>query len=235
MLVLFLAIAHGWKHVSFKDILHNMHFIEVADETQPVVDQVNDTLTNTEVLINSQAQELYFTSQAVNRSVTHVGNNEDARQACLITFNTGAISLNAVLSGMVTGAQLINNVIDVANSAKTMIATDIKRLNRDINVLDMWGPIMTNWANFVETQTTLLDAGQSQIVTWGEKTQSTINQQKVSIILLAREIFNLETDILTMQEQLNSVASVFNYSPMTITVAEAAQGTDGQTVYNPWS
>ena len=235
MLVFFFAVAYGWKHVNFKDILHNMHFVEVADETLPAVDQVNDTLTNTEVLINSQAQELYFTSQAINRSVTHVGNNEDARQACLISYNTAAISLNAVLAGMVTGAQLLNNVIDVANSAKTTIAKDIQRLNRDFNILDLWSPIMTDWANFVETQTTLIDSGQTQIVSWGETTQTTINQQKISIILLGREIFNLETEILTMQEQLNAVGSLFKYVPMTITIAEAAQGTDGNTVYNPWS
>ena len=235
MLVFFFAVAYGWKHVNFKDILHNMHFVEVADETLPAVDQVNDTLTNTEVLINSQAQELYFTSQAINRSVTHVGNNEDARQACLISYNTAAISLNAVLAGMVTGAQLLNNVIDVANSAKTTIAKDIQRLNRDINILDLWSPIMTDWANFVETQTTLIDSGQTQIVSWGETTQTTINQQKISIILLGREIFNLETEILTMQEQLNAVGSLFKYVPMTISIAEAAQGTDGNTVYNPWS
>jgi hypothetical protein len=81
----------------------------------------------------------------------------------------------------------------------------------------------------------LEDSSQTKLQIWGENSQDVINQQKISILMLGREVFNLETEILSWQEQLNSVGRVFKYTPMTLTVAEAAGGRDGQTVYNPWS
>ena len=201
----------------------------------PLHDQVNDTLANTKLLIESQEQELYLTSQAVNRSVTHVENNEDARQACLISFNNGATTLNGVLSGMVTGAQLINNVIDVANRVKTTLKTDLGLLNRNIAVLDDWQPVMTEWANFVEEQTSILDNSQSKLQIWGDEVKAAINQEKISIIELGREVFNLETEILSWHDQLSSIGQMFQYTPVLLTVYEAMNGKDGETVYNPWS
>ena len=239
-----LATVQAWKQMAFHDISERINIAEETengDRTPSVVEQINTTLSNTVTLVNSQAQELFFTSQAVNRSVTHVANNEDGRLACLVSFNGAVGNLNGVLSGMVTGAQLINNVIDVANRVKNTMTRDVERINRNIAVIDNWQPVMTDWANFVETQTSYLDGAQTSLLGWSSKVQAALNKQKSSSIQIGREVWNLESDIISWHEKINSAANLFKYSPVLLTVAEAASPAGQEAnrraefVFNPFS
>ena len=190
-----------------------------------IVDSVAASLATTSDLINAQMTELQISLDSVNKSLIHVESNEDARQACILSFNNAAVSSNKILSGMVTGAQLVNHAIDTANKVKRTVTSDIAKLNNNIDVLDKWMDKMSSWSEFIGSEAAAINLAQTQLITWGDETKNTINMHEVGIIELGLEVFNLETSILNWQTNLNTVGQLIGFEPDTLSLAVAASAT----------
>ncbi|EEQ98102.1 hypothetical protein Pmar_PMAR002381 [Perkinsus marinus ATCC 50983] len=131
-------------------------------------------------------------------------NNEKSRQACLVSNNEASVELNNLLRDMISGAEQVNDDVATANKVKRRMELDLSKFNDRISSLDAWLLNMDKWTKFVLDQT-------------GNR----------------REMFNLETSILTLQETIMSAAGSVGYKPMLLTIPEAGGGNDW--LYTPFT
>ena len=110
--------------------------------------------------------------------------------------------LNQNLVDMTTGSQQINDVIAVSNRIKTNLVSDINTLNNAIMVVNDWMVKMDAWVVFVRDETTQIDQAQANMLNWGEATKNNINTHEVSAMRLARQAYDIETDISQMNNLL---------------------------------
>jgi hypothetical protein len=214
--------------------------LPTVGQTSPVdgialVEAVRAKMRNVVSLVDAQAREVGVAFELSTKSVEHVEANEDSRQACLMTYNGGATSLNVVLTGMTMGVRQINNAIDVASSVRQTVDADIAKLNRNIDIMNDFMGEMEDWVKFVETETGDMLAANDNLLTWGESTKETVNAQEVAIVKLGQSVYTLETDILAWQESINAIGRIFDYQPNTLSVPEAAVDVSAGTSSSLWA
>jgi len=87
-----------------------------------------------------------------------------------------------------------------------------------------WMVKMDAWVVFVRDETTQIDQAQANMLNWGEATKNNINTHEVSAMRLAREAYDIETDISQMNNLLLGTGQLMGYTPKTITIAQANGG-----------
>ncbi len=205
----------------------------LTDEINTVIQASASSVNQSQTLVNAQLNELNVTSQLVTKTVNQVTENEADRIVLIKEYNKNVLSLNAILVDMTTGAQQINDVIAVANRIKTNIANDIRKINDAITVTNDWMVKMDSWVAFVKDETQQIDQAQANLVSWGDSTKTNINLHEVAAVKLAREAYDLETQISDTSNLLLATGGLIGYTPKTLTMAEAAGGLGWQYTY--WS
>ncbi|KAF4732671.1 hypothetical protein FOZ63_022290 [Perkinsus olseni] len=177
--------------------------------------------------------ELNRTHYNIQSTRTQQENNEKSRQACLVANNEASVELNNLLRDMISGAEQVNDDVATANKVKRRMELDLSKFNDRISSLDAWLLNMDKWTKFVLDQTTTLDRAQARLLRWGDETRSTLNTHEVGVVKLGREMFNLETSILSLQETIMSAAGTVGYKPLILTIPEAGGGNDW--LYTPFT
>ena len=205
----------------------------LADQVNAVIQAAAASVGQSQSLVNAQLNELNVTNDLVSRTVNQVTQNEGDRVSLVKEYNKNVLSLNSILVDMTTGAQQINDVIAVANRVEKNVANDIKKINDAINVTNDWMVKMDSWVAFVKEETSQIDQAQANLVTWGDATKNNINLHEVAAIKLAREAYDLETQISEMSNFLLGTGGLIGYTPTTLTMAEASGGLGWH--YSYWS
>lgn len=211
----------------------NTTSLSLADQIQAYMLSTAQQLARSQTLVSAQLNELAVASDIVNRTTAQVELNEQARISIIKTYNENALLSNQILVDMTTGSQQINDVISVANRIKGNLATDIARLNEAISVTNDWMVKMDAWVVFVLDETTQIDQAQANLLQWGDATKENINTHEVAAMKLAREAYDLETQIVELNNMLLSTGSLLGYTPATLSIPDAAGGF-GWT-YSYWS
>jgi hypothetical protein len=226
-------------------LTEHMGRLQTADVSSPssskgILDQIDDVIQTaasnvqqSQTIVTAQLSELNVMNGMINQTVMLVQNNERVRIALIKDFNKNVMSLNSALVDMTTGAQQINDVISMANRIKTNLANDIKKINDAINVTNDWMVKMDSWVAFVKDETHQIDEAQANLVRWGDTTKNNINLHEVAAMKLAREAYDLETEISDMSNYLLATGRLLGYTPSVLTMAEAAGGLGWAYTY--WS
>lgn len=207
--------------------------VGLADQINALIQSASEKVANSQSVVAAQLNELNVTNGIINRTIAQVEANEEARIAQVKEYNKNVLALNGVLVEMTTGSQQINDVIATANRVKKNIANDIKRINDAISVTNDWMVKMDAWVAFVKEEVKEIDQAQANLVRWGDATKNNINLHEVAAVKLAREAFDLETQISSMTNLLLSSGKLLGYTPSTLTIAEAAGGLGWSYTY--WS
>ena len=205
----------------------------VADDIKTLIDSVQKKTQDTQKLVDAHLLELDKANGEIGKAVTQAQTNEHNRIGLVKEYNQGVITLNQLLVEMTTGSQQINDVISTANRVKRNLAKDIQIINDAITVTNDWMVKMDNWVTFVKAETSEIDDAQANLVKWGDSTKTNINVHEIAAIKLAREAYDLETEITDMSNFLLSTGKMLGYSPQTLTMAEAAGGLGWSYTY--WS
>jgi hypothetical protein len=249
-LVLLLALAthaNCWRGLSIPKPLglsELMNRLQDATTTQVsnagLVDQINQlisesaaTISRSQNLVNGHLKELNVTNDIVNKTMLQVDENEAYRLALIRQYNKVALGLNSVQTDMMTGAQQINDVLGLSQRIKTNLANDIKRINDAINVTNDWLIKMDEWMTFMRSESDKIDQAQAGLVKWGDATKQNLNLHEVSATKLARETFDLETQISDVANVLLSSGNLIGYQPKTYTLPEVSGGLGWE--YTFWS
>jgi hypothetical protein len=156
--------------------------------------------------------------------VTQVESNENGRVGIIKEHNKQVMEMNQALIDMTTGSQQINDVISVANRIKTNLANDIRKLNEAIMVTNDWMVKMDSWVVFVQDEAHQIDNAQANLLKWGDVTKENINTHEVSAVKLARAAYDLETQIMQVNNFLLGTGELMGYTPTTLSIPEAAGG-----------
>lgn len=202
----------------------NTSTLSVSDQINEIMGSASKSIANSQQLVSAQLNELSVTQQMVNQTVDQMETNEDARVAIVKQYNNNAMLLNQNLVDMTTGSQQINDVIAVSIRIKTNLVSDINTLNNAIMVVNDWMVKMDAWVVFVRDETTQIDQAQANMLNWGEATKNNINTHEVSAMRLARQAYDIETDISQMNNLLLGTGQLMGYTPKTITIAQANGG-----------
>lgn len=205
----------------------------LVDQINQVIQSASNTVSKTQSLVAAQQSELNVTNNLVNQTITQVEANENNRIAAIKEYNKNVLSLNGILSDMTTGSQQINDVISMANRVKNNLAHDLNSINEAIAVTNDWMVKMDSWIAFVKDETQQVDQAQASLVSWGDSTGSNINLHEVAAVKLAREVYDLETNISSTANFLLATGQMLGYTPQTLTVVEASGGLG--MPYTPWS
>ena len=207
--------------------------VGIVDAINAVVQAAADQLGRSQRVVEAHANELAVTDGLITQSITQVETNENNRIALVKEYNQGVLGLNQMLVEMTTGSQQINDVISLANRVKNNLATDIHIINDAITVTNDWMVKMDNWVTFVKQETHEIDEAQANLVKWGDATKNNMNLHEVAAIKLAREAYDMETEISDMSNFLLSTGKLMGYAPQTLSMAEAAGGLGW--AYSYWS
>ena len=202
----------------------NTSTLSVSDQINAIIGDAAKSIANSQQLVTAQLNELAVTQQMVNQTVDQMETNEDARVAIIKQYNNNAMLLNQNLVDMTTGSQQINDVIAVSNRIKTNLVSDINTLNNAIMVVNDWMVKMDAWVVFVRDETNQIDQAQANLLNWGEVTKNNINTHEVSAMKLAREAYDIETDISQMNNLLLGTGQLMGYVPKTLTITQASGG-----------
>ncbi len=211
----------------------NTTSLSLADEISAYMTTTAEQVAKSQTLVAAQLSELSVAEDIVSRTTSQVELNEDARIAIVKTYNDNALQSNQLLVEMTTGSQQINDVISVANRIKGNLATDISRLNDAISVTNDWLVKMDAWVAFVLDETTQIDQAQASLLAWGDSTRDNCNTHEVAAMKLAREAYDVETQIVELNNLLLSTGALMGYTPSTLSITDAAGGF-GWT-YSYWS
>jgi hypothetical protein len=198
--------------------------LSVTDQINAIIAEAAQSIANSQQVVTAQLKELSVTEQMVNQTVDQMETNEDARVSLIKQYNNNAMSMNQNLVDMTTGSQAINNVISVSNRVKTNLVSDINTLNNAIMVVNDWMVKMDAWVVFVTDETNQIDGAQASLLDWGEATKNNINTHEVSAMKLAREAYDIETQISQMNNLLLGTGRLLNYVPTTLTMPQASGG-----------
>ncbi|KAF4676197.1 hypothetical protein FOL47_006588 [Perkinsus chesapeaki] len=205
----------------------------MAARLNSVEETINRQLHGVRKVEAGHWDELNRTHYNIHSTRVQQENNEKSRQACLVANNEASVELNNLLRDMISGAEQINDDVATANKVKRRMEMDIAKFNDRISSLDAWLVNMDKWTKFVLDQTAHLDRAQARLLRWGDETKGTLNTHEVSMVKLGREIFNLETSILSVQETLMAAAARVGYKPVMLTIPEAGGGNDW--LYTPFT
>lgn len=198
--------------------------LSVSEQINAVITSAANSIKNSDQLVKAQLKELNVTQQMVNQTVDQIETNEDARVALIKQYNNNAMSMNQNLVDMTTGSQQINDVISVSNRVKTNLVSDINTLNNAIMVVNDWMVKMDAWVVFVRDETNQIDQAQANLLNWGEATKNNVNTHEVSALKLAREAYDIETQISQMNNLLLGTGKLMRYTPTTLTIPQASGG-----------
>ena len=205
----------------------------LVDQINAIISQTAEKVGRSQSLAAAQLNELNVTTGIINQSISLVESNEHKRIALIKEHNKNVLQLNQVLTEMTTGAQQMNDVISLGNRVKKNLAQDLRRLNEAIGVTNDWMVQMDSWATFVRAEKTKIDAAQGALVSWGDGTKNNLNLHEVAAVKLAREAYDLESDISGMTNLLLSTGKILGYTASTLTIPEASGGLGWQYTY--WS
>lgn len=228
-----IALTERMGRLQTADVSNPSSSTGILDQIDDVIQTAASNVQQSQTIVTAQLNELNVTNGMINQTVMVVQNNERVRIALIKDFNKNVMSLNSVLVDMTTGAQQINDVISMANRIKTNLANDIKKINDAINVTNDWMVKMDSWVAFVKDETHQIDEAQANLVSWGDTTKNNINLHEVAALKLAREAYDLETEISDMSNNLLGTGRLLGYAPSVLTMAEAAGGLGWAYTY--WS
>lgn len=228
-----IALTERMGRLQTADLSSNSTAAGIMDQIASIIQTAAATVNQSQTIVTAQLRELNVTNGMINQTVMLVQNNEHVRIALIKDFNKNVMALNAVLVDMTTGSQQVNDVISTANRIKTNLANDIKKINDAINVTNDWMVKMDSWVAFVKDETHQIDEAQANLVSWGDATKNNINLHEVAAVKLAREAYDLETQISDMSNFLLGTGRMLGYTPSTLTMAEAAGGLGWAYTY--WS
>jgi len=198
--------------------------LSIPDQINALILSASDAIAHSQTLVNAQLNELGVAEKIVNQTVAQVEANEDARVGIIKEYNKEVMEMNQGLVDMTTGSQQVNDVISVANRIKTNLANDIRKLNDAIMVVNDWMVKMDAWVVFVKDEVTQIDVAQANLLKWGDTTKDNINTHEVTAIKLAREAYDLESQILQTNNFLLGTGEMMGYTPSTLNIPEAAGG-----------
>ncbi|KAF4711778.1 hypothetical protein FOZ63_026817, partial [Perkinsus olseni] len=177
-----------------------------STESLPVlenkVEVLKEKLNVLQMIETGHFSEVNRTHLTLHRAREQQKNNEASRQACIASYNHLSVALNSLLSDMINGAGGINADVDVANKVKRRMQLDLAKFDERVKSLNTWLRNMDGWSSFVLAETHKLDRGQARLLQWGQRTRSTMNMHEASLLKLGRELFNLETLLLSTHESL---------------------------------
>lgn len=245
-----LAIAHqvaGWgrypmpQDLGLTELMSRLQDAGApATSNMGLVDQINqlviesaDTVSKSQNLVEGHMKELYVTYGIVNKTIEQVAVNEANRIALIRDYNKNALSLNRIHTDMTTGAQQINDVLSMSQRTKKNLHDDIRRINDAIDVTNDWLVKMDEWASFVRSEKSKIDEAQAGLVKWGDRTKQNLNLHEVSATKLAREAYDLETQISDLTNIVLSCGELLGYKPKTLTIPEVSGGLGWE--YTFWS
>ena len=205
----------------------------IVERINDIIESANTKIQNSQTLVTAQTSQLDTTEKEVEKTITAVTNNEEARIQCVKDYNKNAISLNGILVDMTTGTQQINDVISVANRVQTNLNNDIKKINEAISVTNDWLVKMDNWVTFVKSETEQIDTAQANLITWGDSVRKNINTHEEAALSLAKTGDDLETQVSDLNNVLLATGALLGYKPATLTIAEASGGFGW--LYTAWS
>jgi hypothetical protein len=211
----------------------NTTSMSMADEINTLMETIKVKVNQSQTLVAAQLNELSVASELVNRTVAQVEVNEQARISIIKTYNQNAVQSNQMLVDMTTGAQQINDNIAVSNRIKSNLATDIVRINDAISVTNDWMVKMDAWVAFVLDETTQIDQAQANLLQWGDATKENMNTHEVAALKLAREAYDLETQIVEVNNIVLGTGALLGYTPATLSIPDAAGGFGWS--YSYWS
>lgn len=215
------------------DVTTNTTDLSLTDQINVLISSSSDTVDKCQSLVAAQLNELTIAGQTVNRTVTQVEANEEARISVIKEYNKDVLGMNNILVEMSSGSQQVNDVIGVANRVKKNLAEDIRRVNEAIAVTNDWMVKMDAWVNFVTDETVQIDQAQANLLKWGDATKDNINLHEVAAVKLGRETYDLETQIIEIGNLLLASGAMMGYTPTTLTMAEATGGLGWSYTY--WS
>lgn len=205
----------------------------LVDQINQLIQSASNTVSKSQGLVAAQQSELNVTNTLVNQTITQVEENENKRIAAIKEYNKNVLSLNMILTDMTSGSQQLNDVISMANRVKKNLADDIANINEAISVTNDWMVKMDSWIAFVKDETQQVDQAQASLVSWGDFTGSNINLHEVAAVKLARQVYDLETNISATTNFLLGTGAMLGYTPQSLTVVEAAGGLGWSL--SPWS
>jgi hypothetical protein len=205
----------------------------ISDQINALIEAAGSAISHSQSLVDAQLHELEAAEKIVNQTVAQVEANENARVGVIKEYNKEVMEMNQALIDMTTGSQQVNDVISVANRIKTNLANDIRRLNEAIMVVNDWMVKMDSWVVFVKDESASIDMAQANLLKWGDTMKGNINTHEVSAVKLAREAYDLETQIMQCNNFLLGTGELMGYTPETLSIPEAAGGVP--SVLSFWS
>jgi hypothetical protein len=231
-----LSLAVQYNRLSYPSPLHLSELVNrltepsspsvsLDDRIRAVILSAGWKIGNATDLVSAQLRELNLTESNLNKTVSSVESNENARQTCIVEYNSAALHLNQLINDMTLGSQQINDVIGLTNRVKATLHSDITKINEAIDVTNDWLVRMDSWVSFVSAETSQIDGAQAKLLDWGDKTRQNVNFHEVAFLQLGRDTLNLGTDIASLQNSILAMGNALGYTPATLTITEAAGGT----------
>lgn len=205
--------------------------MSIGDQVGSLISQWGTSIGGVATQVNMSITELSAAVMMVNQSLSQLSSNELGRQSVVIEYNKISNSLNSVLSDMTAGSQSVNSLVALANRISASEQSSITDTNNSIGVLNDWMVNMDSWVQFILQETNQIDVSQGNLVTWGDSVSQAINAHEISTMELAQGMFELESQVITINDAISSIVNVTGYKSSALSITDASGGTGWGYMY----